>query len=439
MSEKIGEKSFLKKCEASRESESRASVSRATVSRGSENRASVRESSFKTKSEPKLERKFDFTFDNWTETKPEKKYFISERFQGIINRLVKSVSMSFKSNSVQVVCLSVLGFCAGVFLTCILITARRPDSRHGVGGLETSAEPEYEENLSSLLAQVEKDTAADFDADAEALLSDSVDEASADAALTDSALSDPDSSVITYQTYRVKAGDMIGFIADAFDVTQDTIISVNNIKQSRLIQPGQYLKIPSMPGIIYTVKKNGETPATIAEKYKVNAEKCASANYVSLDTELKAGTSIFVPEAELDWATRQEINGDLFKKPLHARYWLSSNYGWRDSPFNAGKRTFHGGVDMAVAQGTPIYAALDGTVTAVGYNATYGNYVIITHHSGYKTLYGHMKATACRKGNFVYTNTVIGYVGSTGMSTGPHLHFTVYKNGKTINPFAVLN
>ena len=382
MSEKIGEKSLLKKCEA--------------------------------------------TIRN--ETKAGKNCFISEKIQCIMNKLVKSVVMSFKSNSVQVVCLSVLGFCAGVFLTCVLITARRPDSRHGVGGLETAAEPEYEENLSSLLASVENDISA------------------ADASLVDvSAIAetnpslDADSSIITYQTYRVKAGDMIGFIADAFDVTQDTIISVNNIRQSRLILPGQYLKIPSMPGIIYTVKKNGETPATIAEKYKVNAEKCASANYVSLDTELKAGTSLFVPDAELDWATRQEINGDLFKKPLHARYWLSSNYGWRNSPFNAGARTFHGGIDMAVSSGTPIYAALDGTVTAVGYNATYGNYVIITHHSGYKTLYGHMKTTACRKGNFVYTNTVIGYVGSTGMSTGPHLHFTVYKNGKTINPLVVLN
>jgi hypothetical protein len=85
----------------------------------------------------------------------QKKYFISERFQCIINKLVKSIVMSFKSNSVQVVCLSVLGFCAGVFLTCVLITARRPDSRHGVGGLETTAEPEYEENLSSLLAEVD--------------------------------------------------------------------------------------------------------------------------------------------------------------------------------------------------------------------------------------------------------------------------------------------
>ncbi len=377
MSDKIGEKSLLKKCEAT------------------------------------------------LEPKSEKKCFISGSFQAIMNRFVKSVVMSFKSNSVKVVCLSVLGFCAGVFLTCLLITARRPDSRHGVGGLETSAEPEYEENLSSLLADVEKDIAA----------ADAVEEA----ALAAASLKDLDSSVITYQTYRVKAGDMIGFIADAFDVTQDTIISVNNIRQSRLIQPGQYLKIPSMPGIIYTVKKNGETPVTIAEKYKVNAEKCANANYVSLDTELKAGTSLFIPDAELDWATRQEINGDLFKKPIHARYWLSSKYGWRDSPFNAGKRTFHGGIDMAIASGTPVFAALDGSVSATGYNATYGNYVIITHHSGYKTLYGHLSSINCRKGNFVYTNTMIGRVGSTGMSTGPHLHFTVYKNGKTINPLVVLN
>ena len=95
---------------------------------------------------------------------------------------------------------------------------------------------------------------------------------------------------------------------------------------------------------------------------------------------------------------------------------------------------------MAVAQGTPIYPAMDGKVTTAGYNATYGNYVIITHHSGYKTLYGHMSKITCAKGNFVYAQkTQIGLVGSTGLSTGPHLHFTVYKNGNTINPLSVLN
>ncbi len=343
----------------------------------------------------------------------EKKSFISNEKQSIIKHLFNTIIMSCKTNSIKIVCLSVFGFCAGVLLTCVLITTRRPDTRNGVGGFDAASEAESKEGLENLLSEVENLPA-----------------------LTESTEA---STEITYQTYRVKSGDMIGYIADAFDITQDTIISVNNIKQSRLIQPGQYLKIPSMPGIVYTVKKDGETPATIAEKYKVNAEKCAMANSLTLETALKVGASIYVPDAELDWATRQEINGDLFKRPLHARYRLSSYYGWRKSPFNAGKRTFHGGIDMAISSGTPIYPALEGKVTAVGYNATYGNYVIITHHSGYKTLYGHMKSTACKKGNFVYTNTVIGYVGSTGMSTGPHLHFTVYKNGKTINPLTVLN
>ncbi|MCI5606609.1 MAG: M23 family metallopeptidase [Treponema sp.] len=275
----------------------------------------------------------------------------------------------------------------------------------GVGGLETESVPAYNDSLSGL----------------------------------SNSNSQENDVLITYQTYRVKQGDMIGFIADEFGVTQDTIISVNNIKQSRLIQVGQYLKIPSMPGIIYTVKKDGETPSSIADKYKVSADKTALVNSMTPTTELNAGSSLFIPDAELDWVTRQEINGDLFHKPVHSRYWLSSPYGWRDSPFSTGKRTFHGGMDMACANGTPIYAALDGKVVAAGYNATYGNYVIISHHSGYKTLYGHMSSINCRVGNFVYTNTMIGRVGSTGMSTGPHLHFTVYKNGKSINPTTVLN
>ena len=346
-----------------------------------------------------------------------KKVFSTEKIQCIIN----SIEMFFSSKSIKVAALSLCGFSVGIFATCaVIFTGNSINSRHAVGGFETTVAPEFDDNLSSLISDQQ-------------LLSEAVETS----ILSEDTVQD--SSVITYQTYRVKPGDMIGFIADAFDVTQDTIISVNNIKQSRLIQPGQYLKIPSMPGIVYTVKRDGETPETIAAKYEVNAEKCALVNLLEPASELAAGTSLFVPDAELDWATRQEINGDLFHKPLHTRYWLSSPYGWRDSPFSTGKRTFHSGVDMASSSGTPIYAALDGKVVGAGYNATYGNYVIIEHHSGYRSLYGHMSKIACKRGNFVYTSTVIGYVGSTGMSTGPHLHFTVYKNGKTINPMVVLN
>lgn len=348
------------------------------------------------------------------------KNFISKMLHSIMTIFENGLNMIYKSKAVKVASLSVLGFCAGLCITWgVFLSVNKVEEHHGVGGFETAVLPEFDENLTSLLTETDN-----LDKNTDIIPSEKFTE---------------DSCAITYQTYRVKSGDMIGFIADEFNVTQDTIISVNNIRQSRLIQPGQYLKIPSMPGIIYTVKKSGETPATIAAKYEISPEKCALVNNMDVTTELSAGLSLFIPDAELDWATRQEINGDLFKKPLHGRYWLSSPYGWRDSPFNAGKRTFHGGLDMAISSGTPIYAALDGKVTATGYNATYGNYVIITHHSGYKTLYGHMSSINCKKGNFVYTTTMIGRVGSTGMSTGPHLHFTVYKNGKTVNPSLLIN
>ena len=349
----------------------------------------------------------------------------------IIKKLESRFNMVFKTRVSRIVSSSIIFFCFGaVFASSVLAVLHSIDSHKGVGGLETSAMPvaytqdEDLETLHGLLAETTEP--------------EPVQPQTAEGTET----TDPAQEIetLTYQTYRVKSGDMIGYIADAFGITQDTIISVNNIRQSRLIQPDQYLKIPSMPGILYTVKNNGETPQTIAEKYEVDATKCALVNYLSTSTELKAGYSLFVPDAELDWITRQEINGDLFKRPLKARYWLSSAYGWRDSPFNTGSRSFHGGIDMAVAQGTPIYPAMDGKVTTAGYNATYGNYVIITHHSGYKTLYGHMSAITCRVGNFVYAgSTQIGKVGSTGLSTGPHLHFTVYKNGNTINPMSVLN
>ena len=346
----------------------------------------------------------------------------------IIKKLESVFNMVFKTRVSRIVGSSIIFFCFGViFMSSCLGILHTIDSHKGVGGLETSAVPvSVDDDYKALSSLLE-----------ETLEPEPVKQIDLVAALDSSEL---EANFLTYQTYRVKPGDMIGYIAASFGITQDTIISVNNIRQSRLIQPNQYLKIPSMPGILYTVKKDGETIQTIAEKYEVDSSKCALVNYLSPSTELKAGYSLFVPDAELDWMTRQEINGDLFKRPLKARYWLSSSYGWRDSPFNAGTRSFHGGIDMAVAQGTPIYPAMDGKVTTVGFNATYGNYVIVSHHSGYKTLYAHMSKVTCAKGNFVYAQkTQIGLVGSTGLSTGPHLHLTVYKNGNTINPLSVLN
>ena len=239
---------------------------------------------------------------------------------------------------------------------------------------------------------------------------------------------------LEYIVYRVKKDDCIGNIAKQYGVTEDTIISVNGVKQSRLIQIGDYFKIPSMPGIMYTVRADGETVESISAKYEIASDKCARVNSLEQNVSLKAGTTLFLPDAKLDWVTRQEINGDLFTRPLHRNnYYFSSYYGWRSNPFS-GKRTFHGGIDMACAAGTPIYAALSGTVSRAGYDTVYGNYVEVKHHSGYKTLYAHMTEIRAKKGQYVYTNTIIGTVGTTGLSTGNHLHFAVYKNGKSMDP-----
>ena len=120
---------------------------------------------------------------------------------------------------------------------------------------------------------------------------------------------------------------------------------------------------------------------------------------------------------------------------------LSSPYGYRVHPIT-GQWKFHSGVDLAGPQGTPIVATRDGTVTMAktGYNSGNGNYVTINHGDGFSTSYLHMlENLQVRVGQKVKAGQVIGYMGSTGMSTGPHLHFTIYYNGATVNPADYLN
>ena len=129
--------------------------------------------------------------------------------------------------------------------------------------------------------------------------------------------------------------------------------------------------------------------------------------------------------------TAQEANRGLFIWPIRGR--ISSDYGYRRSPIS-GKRHFHNGIDIAAPRGTPVAAALYGQVGYVGRDNTWGNYVVINHHSGYRTLYAHLHVVRVRVGDSVATGQRIGDVGNTGRSTGPHLHFAVNQNGVILNP-----
>ena len=117
---------------------------------------------------------------------------------------------------------------------------------------------------------------------------------------------------------------------------------------------------------------------------------------------------------------------------------LTSPYGWRIHPVY-GDRRFHSGVDLAANSGTPIYATRGGTVTKASYNNSAGYYVTINHGDGFSSSYLHMTHYIVSEGQKVSAGQVIGYVGSTGTSTGAHLHFTIYYNGSTVNPANYIN
>ncbi len=113
---------------------------------------------------------------------------------------------------------------------------------------------------------------------------------------------------------------------------------------------------------------------------------------------------------------------------------VASGFGYRIDPVYK-VRKFHAGLDFTAPQGTPIYATADGTVKMAGFdNSGFGNHVIINHGFGYETLYGHMVRVKSRSGNKVKRGDVIGYVGSTGKSTGPHCHYEVHRNGQPVDP-----
>ena len=189
------------------------------------------------------------------------------------------------------------------------------------------------------------------------------------------------------------------------------------------------MRIPNQDGIVHRIKE-GESLVSVAERYGTDPGAIRTVNELFADA-LTPGTALFIPGARLDAENLKEINGDLFTWPV--RGFITSLYGFRASPFTSA-RQFHSGLDIGAPSGTAVKAAMGGRVTVAGWDDTFGNYVVITHHSNYRTLYGHLSVIRVKAGAQVIAGERIGDVGSTGMSTGPHLHFTVYKNGITVNP-----
>ena len=231
--------------------------------------------------------------------------------------------------------------------------------------------------------------------------------------------------------YVVRPGDTISAISKMFGVTTHTIIGANNIERG-IIQPGQTLIIFPISGLQYTVK-SGDTIATIAKKYKADSEEISQYNNLDSEDSFKVGDTIFIPDAELPYQVAT---------PSGSRYYGSGGpvyEGYYMKPLLSSRKTqgLHGynGVDLAAPAGTPVFASAEGSVIisrSSGWNGGYGNYVVISHPNGTQTLYSHLSGVTVYEGMSVVRGELVGYVGSTGKSTGPHLHFEV-RGAK--NPF----
>jgi murein DD-endopeptidase MepM/ murein hydrolase activator NlpD len=183
---------------------------------------------------------------------------------------------------------------------------------------------------------------------------------------------------------------------------------------------------------------------SVADRFDLVVERLPSGKlgqvlYVGLDRVARADVELlkWTDGKNIIWVNADGVGGQDssgISLPVHGR--VSSGFGERFHPI-LGYVRFHKGVDLAAAAGTPIVAAADGRVVGAGWHGGYGQLVQIAHSGGLETAYGHMSRIAARAGEFVRKGEVIGYVGSTGLSTGPHLHFEVTRNGRPVNPMSV--
>lgn len=232
--------------------------------------------------------------------------------------------------------------------------------------------------------------------------------------------------------YTVQPGDTLSALAARFDVSIGTLVAMNNITDPNRIAVGHVLVIPPDDGVYYRVV-SGDTLWDIARRYGVSVGEIAEKNSLGDSSLIQKGQVLFIPAASTVSGSAQvaSVSTRTFSWPLPVS-------GRVSSPFGPRWGGFHYGVDIAVPGGTDILASADGVVVAAEYKGTYGFTVRLDHGGGYETLYAHASRLMVSRGRTVRSGQLIALVGSTGRSTGPHLHFEVRVNGTPRDPLPYL-
>ncbi len=245
--------------------------------------------------------------------------------------------------------------------------------------------------------------------------------------------------------YKIQDGDTLSTIADKFDISVDTIRWENNLSSIHAIKPGQVLKILPVTGIRHVVGR-GETIYTIAKKYGANSQAIVDFPFNTFaDNEtfaLAVGQDLIVPEGEKPDEVKWSPTRNLAQlTPNAGSVSGSGSFAWPMSGvITQGFSWYHRGIDIATGIGTPVLAADAGRVAVAGWpdNSGYGNRVVIDHGNGYQTWYAHLSRIDVVVGQTVKRGDRVGLEGSTGRSTGPHLHFEIRLTGKHQSPLQFL-
>lgn len=235
--------------------------------------------------------------------------------------------------------------------------------------------------------------------------------------------------------YVVREGDTLSQIAEMFEVNSNTILWANDISRASAIQPGDTLVILPITGVQHVVK-DGDTIASIAKKYEGDAEEIISYNQLASAADISVGDTIVVPGGAMHQTSAAPKRSAASPTRVTGSVAVSSNFT-HPAPGAVRTQGIHGynAVDLAAGYGTAIRAAAAGEVIVSkpsGWNGGYGNYVVIRHGNGSQTLYAHLSSNGVGVGAVVAAGEVIGAMGTSGRSTGSHLHFEV--RGAT-NPF----
>lgn len=239
--------------------------------------------------------------------------------------------------------------------------------------------------------------------------------------------------------HRVKRGETLSHIAVRYGVSWRDILRANRLISTRRLYVGQKLFIPKVKskdgGILHTVRR-GDTVWDIAHKYSIPQKKIIRANRLTWAgmKRLKPGTRLLIPGVKrVSEKTTVRRSDSSFICPLKGKIHITSPYGMRIHPIRR-KRHFHCGIDLKARVGTAVYASMSGKVIYAGRYGGYGKLVIIQHSNGFTTRYGHLSKTKVGVGQRIKQGQLIALSGNTGVSTGPHLHFEIRKNGKPHNP-----